>query len=89
MRDSCYIILFAQNFDNGHGKFKLELSEYFQMNQCQLSFSMFYATSFSFLQFIIFFFLPLDYNFNEVKYFYIKNAYRSICDDYGVNVEKI
>ena len=55
MRDSCYIILFAQNFDNGHGKFKLELSEYFQMNQCQLSFSMFYATSFSFLQFIIFF----------------------------------
>ena len=49
---------------------------------------MFYATSFSFLQFIIFF-LPLDYNFNEVKYFYIKNAYRSICDDYGVNVEKI
>ena len=35
------------------------------------------------------FFLPLDYNFNEVKYFYIKNAYRSICDDYGVNVEKI
>ena len=55
MRDSCYIILFEQNFDNGHGKFKPELSEYFQMNQCQLSFSMFYATSFSFLQFIIFF----------------------------------
>ena len=32
-------------FDNGHGKFKLESSEYFQMYQCQLSFAMFYATS--------------------------------------------
>ena len=35
------------------------------------------------------FFLPLDYNFNEVKYFYIKNAYRSICDDYGEKEKKI
>ena len=32
-------------FYNGHGKYKPELNEYFQMHRCQLNFAMFFAKS--------------------------------------------
>ena len=32
-------------FCNSHGKYKPELNEYFHMYQCQLNFTLFYATS--------------------------------------------
>ena len=99
-------------FYNSHGKYKPELKEYFHMDQCQLNFALFCATSAlgiswqhlnypnllvrSVYRFHVYFhvrlilhdlsiLLPHEDGFSKVKNAYIKRAYYSICDDYGVN----
>ena len=101
---------------NSHGKYRLELNEYFHMYRCQLNFAMFCATSAlgiswqhlnhpnllvrSVYRFHVYFHvriilhhldisLPHEHGFSKVKNPYIKSAYYSICNDYGVDADEI
>ena len=100
---------------NSHGKYRLELNEYFHMYRCQLNFAMFCATSalgfswqplnhpnlflYSVYRFHVHFHvrillhhlcisLPHEDGFNKVKTPYIKSAYYSVCNDYGVDADE-